>query len=324
MVVAIYAVLKAGGCYCPCDTAWPQDRLASVLEGGTPVAALCAAKWETQLRTACHGLGLEILVVEDSDAALWTGAGPPSTQAPVFDRPTSTDPCYVFFTSGSTGKPKGVVVEHSGLVHRVRWLQHDYRLAPIEAALLKHAYTFGLSEWEIFWPLSYGACVVTCTPGAERDPAYMVNLCQRHNVSTFVFVPSALQAFLESCEDAAGASRDRVVAMAKQIIACGEPLRPNTVHMAHRVLTHARVDNVFGPTEGEMTRYVCARGRPTHAVPVGKPIDGSTVYVLGPAGQLCGADVPGELMYAGPYIARGYLSQPELTAEKFVPDLKVK
>eukprot|EP00972_Heterocapsa_arctica_P061124 9012345-Heterocapsa_arctica.AAC.1 len=69
-----------------------------------------------------------------------------------------------------------------------------------------------------------------------------------------------------------------------------------------------------------MTRYVCPRGRPMSTVPVGRPIDGSIVYVLGAAGQLCGPEVPGELHFAGPCIALGYLSQPELTAEKFVQD----
>merc|ERR1719379_3153358 len=67
---------------------------------------------------------------------------------------------YVFFTSGSTGKPKGVMVEHRGLTHRIHWFQQQWPLSPGEGVMQKVAYTFGLSEWEIFWPLSFGATLL--------------------------------------------------------------------------------------------------------------------------------------------------------------------
>eukprot|EP00425_Heterocapsa_triquetra_P036026 CAMPEP_0195079106 /NCGR_PEP_ID=MMETSP0448-20130528/21115_1 /TAXON_ID=66468 /ORGANISM="Heterocapsa triquestra, Strain CCMP 448" /LENGTH=1754 /DNA_ID=CAMNT_0040111911 /DNA_START=38 /DNA_END=5302 /DNA_ORIENTATION=+ len=321
MIIAIYAVLKAGGCYCPCDTAWPEERLSSVLEGANPKAALCPQSLEARLRAASSSRSLNVIPVEESDIPLWAAKQNfPSAEELNRKKPSSTDPCYVFFTSGSTGKPKGVIVPHCGVVHRVRWLQLDYDLQPGNCCLLKHAYTFGLSEWEIFWPLSYGASVVTCTPGAERDPSYLVKLFQRHHVPVSVFVPSALQAFLESVEESKALAQDHISNTARQIIACGEPLRPQIAHMAHRLMTRVRIDNVFGPTEGEMTRYVVPRGRPMTIMPVGRPIDGSVVYVLGAAGQLCGSEIAGELHFAGPYIAKGYLSQPQTTAEKFVAD----
>ena len=210
MIVSIYAVLKAGGCYCPCDAAWPADRLRDVLEGGSPKVAMCPPRLQPQLAAAAQSLPL--VPVEEGEAARWASG---QLVAPVggaeklrgFERPRSGDPCYVFFTSGSTGKPKGVVVEHRGVVHRIRWLQHDYGLCPGDAALLKHAYTFGLSEWEIFWPLAYGASVVACSAGSERDPSYLARLFEFHRVPVSVFVPSALQAFLESVEEGKPAPR---------------------------------------------------------------------------------------------------------------------
>ena len=103
---------------------------------------------------------------------------------------------YVFYTSGTTGKPKGVMVEHRGLVRRIAWFQRRYPLTVSDMMLLKTTYTFGISEWELFWAPTVGACTLVAGAQDHKDAFTIASLLQRCTVCCFV--PSALAATAEA------------------------------------------------------------------------------------------------------------------------------
>eukprot|EP00930_Biecheleria_cincta_P030701 TRINITY_DN21279_c0_g1_i1.p1 TRINITY_DN21279_c0_g1~~TRINITY_DN21279_c0_g1_i1.p1 ORF type:complete len:1391 (+),score=203.76 TRINITY_DN21279_c0_g1_i1:129-4175(+) len=192
-----------------------------------------------------------------------------------------------------------------------------------ECQILKHSYTFGLSEWEIFWPLSVGGTLVLCKHDGEKDMEYLWHLSDRHRIRTQVFVPSVLRALLEFAElevqneaDAQG----RFWPHLRAAITCGEALSAGLAQQFLDSVPHASLDNLYGPTEGEMTVWRCPKGEILQSIPIGLPIDGSRVLICTASGGLAGIGEPGEINFGGQFIARGYLGLPVITAEKFVPD----
>ncbi|MGW2217498.1 amino acid adenylation domain-containing protein [Nonomuraea sp. NPDC001684] len=207
---------------------------------------------------------------------------------------------YVIFTSGSTGRPKGVGVSHRAIVNRLRWMQDTFQLTPQDRVLHKTPTTFDVSVWELFWPLITGATMVIARPGGHRDTAYLRDLIKTEDITTTHFVPSMLQAFLEE-ED---------VQLPPRIICSGEALPPHDLPGLH---------NLYGPTEAavDVSWHPCQPGETT--VPIGRPVDNTTLHVLDAHLQDVPIGTPGELYIGGIQLARGYLGKPALTAERFLP-----
>ncbi len=175
MVVALLAVLKAGGAYLPVDPDYPATRIAQVLSDAQPVVVLstlaCAEGAE-----AIEGvpvLALDAPAVAASVAELDVAD---LTDAERCGAVSSSHPAYVIFTSGSTGRPKGVVVSHAGVVNRLAWMQGAYGLVVSDRVLQKTPFGFDVSVWEFFWPLLEGASLVLARPGGHRDPGYLAGL----------------------------------------------------------------------------------------------------------------------------------------------------
>ncbi|MEV4372147.1 amino acid adenylation domain-containing protein, partial [Nonomuraea sp. NPDC049637] len=207
---------------------------------------------------------------------------------------------YVIFTSGSTGRPKGVGVSHRAIVNRLRWMQDTFHLTPQDRVLHKTPTTFDVSVWELFWPLITGATMVIARPGGHRDTAYLRDLIKTENITTMHFVPSMLQAFLE----------EEGIRLPARIICSGEALPPHDLPGLH---------NLYGPTEAavDVSWHACRPGEPT--VPIGRPVDNTTLHVLDAHLQDVPIGTPGELYIGGIQLARGYLGKPALTAERFLP-----
>ncbi|MEU3626069.1 non-ribosomal peptide synthetase [Amycolatopsis coloradensis] len=169
LVVALYAVHKAGGAYLPVDRDYPADRIAFMFEDAAPAVVL------------------DELPISDGY--------PDENLGRVVD-PSS--PAYVIYTSGSTGRPKGVVVPHEGIVNRLLWMQDEYGLTADDRVLQKTPSSFDVSVWEFFWPLITGATLVVAKPEGHKDPAYLAELIRTAGITTVHFVPSMLAVFLET------------------------------------------------------------------------------------------------------------------------------
>ncbi|WP_198535572.1 non-ribosomal peptide synthetase [Streptomyces caatingaensis] len=303
LMVALLGVLKSGAAYLPLDTDYPADRLAAMAEDAAPVRVVTVASVAGGLPAIARERAL--LVEDVADAA-------DADAAPAAPRPD--DAAYVIYTSGSTGRPKGVVVTHRAIVNRLAWMQHAYRLRHDDRVLQKTPASFDVSVWEFFWALCEGATVVLARPEGHKDPAYLARLIAQQKITTVHFVPSMLRAFLEEPATAGSCSGLR------RAFCSGEALPGDVVERWHRTLPGVPLHNLYGPTEAavDVTHH---RTRPgTGAVPIGRPVWNTRLYVLDAALRPVPVGVPGELYLAGVQLARGYLNRPGLTASRFVAD----
>jgi len=309
MLVAVFAVLRAGAAYVPVDLGHPPARNAYILrDSGARIVVAAPGTLERP----------------DSTVTVVDPHAPESSDmddSPVPHTGDGTDVAYVIYTSGSTGEPKGVMVEHRSVLNRLRWMQRAYPLGARDVLLQKTPVGFDVSVWELFWWTLAGASVHLLEPGGERDPDTIAAAVEKHGVSVAHFVPSMLHAFLEHTDNGTGRGHD--LSSLRRVFASGEALSPHHVRRFHEVLGDApsrpELVNLYGPTEAtvDVTHHPCTDPAP-RTVPIGRPIDNVRLYVLDDTLRPCPAGEAGELCIAGVSLARGYLGRDRLTAERFV------
>ncbi|MFE9837977.1 amino acid adenylation domain-containing protein [Streptomyces sp. NPDC005551] len=283
LMVAVYAVVKAGAAYVPLDTELPKDRVRHVLAGAKPLLLL--------------------------DEALPDVSGYPHTDP---ERDLSPDnAAYVIFTSGSTGGPKGVPVAHRSIMNRILWGLDHFDVTVEDRMLVSTSASFDASVPEMFSNLQMGAGVVVASAEGRRDPAYLAELIQREQVTGAFFVPSLLSAFVT--EPAAA----RCTSL-RWIEVAAEAFPAALANRFTDLLPGCSANNLYGPTEAtvEVTGWQHIPG--ADRVPIGAPIWNNQVYVLDAALRPVAPGVAGELYLAGACLARGYLGQTGLTSERFV------
>jgi amino acid adenylation domain-containing protein len=219
---------------------------------------------------------------------------------------------YVIFTSGSTGEPKGVGITHRAIVNRLHWMQETFPLGSADRVLHKTPYGFDVSVWELFWPLLAGAGLVVAPPGAQRDPDHLARLIHEERITTVHFVPSMLEAFLDT-PNLAGR-----LGSLRRVICSGEALPPALATRFLAEFPGIELHNLYGPTEAavDVTWHHCVPGE--RGVPIGRPIANTRIEITDPLGHPTPIGVPGELRIGGVQVARGYVNRPALTAERFV------
>ncbi len=304
LVVGLVAILKAGGAYVPLDPEYPRDRLEFMLED-SGVAVLLAQP------AVIKDLALGAATVVSLD-----GVAAATDNGAALPLPSPDDAAYMIYTSGSTGRPKGALNAHSGIVNRVLWMDGEYRLTSADVVLQKTPFSFDVSVWEFFWPLTTGATLVMARPGGHRDPTYLVDVMTRRGVTVCHFVPSMLRAFVSD------PSAAKCVTL-RDVMASGEALPPALVADFYRTLPRARLHNLYGPTECavDVTYWPCPpSSEPPTMVPIGRPVANTQMYVLDAHGQPTPIGVPGELFIGGVQVGVGYHNRPELTSERFVRD----
>ncbi len=304
LVVAMYAVVEAGGAYLPLDPDHPRERVEYILGSADPACILTTSRDRLDLPG-----DRPTIEVDTVDLAAYSGKEIRNADrlAPL----RASNAAYVIYTSGSTGRPKGVVVPHEAIVNQLVWKRKEYRLGVGDAVLLKTAATFDLSVWEFWSSLTSGAKLVVAAPDGHRDPAYLNDLIRREHVTTLHVVPSMLDALLD---DADGELPDSL----RRVLAIGEVLPVDT---AERTLERSHTDlvNLYGPTEAAVSvtaHRVTETGE--SSIPIGGPIPNTQVFVLDERLHPVPPGVAGELYLAGTQLARGYSGRPELTAERFV------
>ncbi|MFC9662319.1 non-ribosomal peptide synthase/polyketide synthase [Nocardia sp. NPDC127606] len=314
LVVAMYAVLTAGGAYVPIDPDHPADRVTQILDTARPHLVLTTAGDEFDGPTpggSGTGLPTRVVVLGDVDTARYPGhpVAESELRAPLRD----SNLAYVLFTSGSTGRPKGVAMSHAGVRNQIAWLIEQYRIDSDDVYLQKSAAGFDLSVWGFFAPLAAGATLVLATPDGHRDPLYLADLVAARRITVVDFVPSMLAMF------AAHADAQQLTSL-RLVLAIGEALTPETVG-ALRAKSPAAVHNLYGPTEAAVSVTAWpADGATGQTVPIGVPEWNSRVYVLDERLRPVAPGVAGELYLAGEQLARGYLGRTDLTADRFVAD----
>ena len=302
-VVAILAILKAGGVWVPLDPSQPADRLEFVVRD-------CGAELVvTSQAMACRFNTAEASVVVPAPFHAG-GDACPDESAPVADGDSATPLAYVIYTSGSTGAPKGVLIEHSGLSNLIAWHQDFFAITASDRASHVASPAFDAAVWEV-WPyLTRGASVHIPPEETRSDPIALRDWIVAEQI-TVSFLPTALAEMVMTLD------WPRETAL-RYLLTGGDTLR----HRPPSGLPFIVVNN-YGPTEGTVvtTSGVVSPGQGTEQSPtIGRPISNVRAYVVDDHLDEVPVGTVGELLIGGAGVARGYLGQPGLTAEKFIPD----
>jgi amino acid adenylation domain-containing protein len=302
MIVAILAVLKAGGVYVPIEPGYPQNRLQHIISEVKPALLLT----HEQLNNSLFDFNVPIINMDDIDNFMSCAYSNP-IPALSLDNAIS-----VIYTSGSTGKPKGVINLYRGALNHLHWMQEIYHLNEQDRVLQKTTYMFDASFVEIFLPLISGASLILPGPNEHKDIYRIIELIEEYQISLIQFVPSQLAVFLE-------ALRPGECTSLKYVWCGGEPLHRNLCNQFLK-RCHAQLHHLYGATEAsdDTTHWLCRKVMPGENVLLGKPIANVQCFVLDKYLNPLPIGVPGELYIGGAGLARGYLNQPELTAAAFI------
>src|SRR6185437_15628196 len=302
-IVAMLAVLKAGGAYLSLDPANPSERLLGILQD-SGAQVLCT---ESCFTDKFQGQKFVVVTLDaESPRNLKETANTPQT----INRLAIDSLAYLIYTSGSTGQPKGVHVTHRGLRNLVRWHSRAFSLSTADRTTQLASLGFDASVWEIWSALANGTtlCIVpdevVVSPPDLRD--WLLN--EKITVS---FLPTPL------AEEIVALSWPLQTAL-RALLTGGDKLRTSPP----RRLPFAFFNN-YGPTECAVVStsgQVIADSHVASPPSIGRPISNFQVRVLDSDYRLQPSGVPGELFIAGEGLARGYWKRPDITAERFVPD----
>jgi amino acid adenylation domain-containing protein len=313
LVVALLAIGRAGAAYVPVDPAHPPARRRLILAEAAPALVVTTEALAPDLPP-----DRELLLLDGTtaDPAPRVSTGGPGTEA---GRPVRPDDlAYVMYTSGSTGRPKGVAVPHRALANLLLALGDVLPAGPGDVWLGLTSVAFDIAAVELFLPLVTGGQVIIAPDSAVRDGGALVRLIREYGVNRVQATPSGWQLLLAggfgpATGDPGQSAVEPVVALAG-----GEALPPP---LARDLLGRVqRLFNMYGPTETTVWSTADeVTGHPGE-VTIGRPIANTRAYVLDAARRPLPLGLPGELYLAGAGLAEGYLGQPELTAQCFLPD----
>ncbi|HEX4954997.1 MAG TPA: amino acid adenylation domain-containing protein [Thermoanaerobaculia bacterium] len=308
-IVALLAVLKAGGAYLPIDPDLPTRRQQALLED-TRAPVLVAT---SSVAPALAPEGCVRLDLDREQARLATlPAEPPAA----LTRPENL--AYVLFTSGSTGRPKGVAVEHRQLLSYLAGVQGPLDLSPGSSFAHVSSFAADLGNTAIFPALLGGGCLYVASSAALGDPDELARQLERHPADCLKIVPSHLQALL--------GGRDPARILPRRLLVLGgEAFHPELLERVHQLAPACRILGHYGPTETTVGVMAVPVDRgPDGAWPavrtLGRALPGSRVHLVEASGAPAPVGIAGELLLAGGNVARGYFGRPALTAERFLPD----
>ncbi len=307
LVTALLGTLLAGGSYVPLDPTYPRDRIAFVLEDCGAAVLLCDGELARD-RSALP----EVVVALDSQG--WVEGQPTNGWEEGRLPPVpAAQRAYVIYTSGSTGRPKGVEVDHPSVVNFLQSMARRPGLLAEDILVAVTTVSFDIAGLELFLPLTRGAQVVLADRATAADGAALRELLEASRATVLQATPATWRLLL-----AAGWNGEpRLEAL------CGGEALPQD--LAQEIRSRARsLWNVYGPTEttiwSTVHRLPLALGAESGSVSLGRPIDNTSVYILGPGAHPQPPPISGELVIGGEGLARGYLHRPALTAERFIPD----
>ncbi|YAP80750.1 non-ribosomal peptide synthase/polyketide synthase [Xenorhabdus stockiae] len=307
MVVGILAILKAGGAYLPLDPAYPAERLSYMLEDATPVALLTQTTLADKLTSSVPTVWLD-------------------NPAQGFDTQPDTNPdtqalglaarhlAYVIYTSGSTGQPKGVMVEHRNVLRLI--INNGFAdIGPDDCVAHCANPAFDAATWEIWSGLIHGGCILLIPEKTLLHPDRFSQCLSSEGVSALFLTTALFNQYADLI--APVLSGLRYVLFGGELSNSRAAIRLRATHAPTHLL------HVYGPTE--TTTFATAYDIPlteneAEKLPIGRPISNTQIYILNKYGQPVPRGAVGEIYIGGDGVARGYLNQPELTAERFLAD----
>jgi amino acid adenylation domain-containing protein len=307
MVVVMLGVLKAGGAYVPLDSAYPPERLQTMIKDAKPSLVLVSNNTQKLFSV----LQLEFLNLEEN----WVSVtSQPGEKLETVSHPANL--AYVIYTSGSTGGPKGVMITHEGLMNYLSWCHEAYTLDQGIGAPVHSSVSFDLTVTSIFAPLLAERTVMLAPSELKIDDLGNI-LHQHRDLSLLKLTPAHLNILAYTLRP------EQLNGRARVLVIGGEALGFETTAAWRINAPETRLINEYGPTEtvvGCCTYEVQSTDPFYGPVPIGRPIQNTSIYILDDYGEPVPVGIAGDIYIGGAGVARGYLSAPSLTASKFIPD----
>ena len=303
MIIGLLGILKAGGVYVPLDPAYPKERLSFILKDAQVSVLLTQNSWLTMLPDDLDHHVDQVIYLEPEAALSEIG----SQNLELAFNPQNV--AYLIYTSGSTGQPKGVILEHRGLCNMITAQIKAFALDPDSRVLQHAAMGFDASISEIFMALCAGACLCIGTRAELLPGPALQQFLQIHRISMMTLPPSVL-ALLPHSDVQAKTNL-------KTILVAGEDC---PLHLAETWVETGRFFNAYGPTEATVCATIGEYQKGDQVLSIGRAIANTQVYILGQNMTPVPIGITGELYIGGVGVARGYLNQPELSQEKFLPN----
>ncbi|WP_338114322.1 amino acid adenylation domain-containing protein, partial [Xenorhabdus indica] len=306
MVVSLLAVLKAGGAYVPLDITYPAERLAYILNDSAPSVILADGTGQSILGDKILA---ELTVLDPTMQPDQPDSNPQVSML------TPQNLAYVIYTSGSTGQPKGVMVEHQAVYQRMLGVNEQYGVTAQDRVLQFAAFAFDVAVEECFSSLCYGATLVI------RDDSWLESMTEfitlvRENRITVLLLPTLFWSELAAREpELALPDALRLVIIGSEAVQ-KKALQDWFAQSGHR----PRLLNAYGPTENTVTATCQEVFSSDDDRSIGRPLSNTRIYLLDNNGQPVPLGCSGEIYIGGVGVARGYLNQPILSEERFIPD----
>src|SRR5581483_9755805 len=299
MLIGILGILKAGGAYVPLDPQYPADRVAFILADAACPLILTQEALLAQLppgEAQAIFLDCDWQVIEEEDTA------------PLDELACADNLAYVIYTSGSTGKPKGVQIAHRAVHNFLQAMRQQIAIDSTDVWLAITTIAFDIAALELYLPLMVGARVVIASHEAVADGYQLAQLLSSVDATILQATPTTWRMLLSS----GWSGKPDLLALCG-----GETLAPD---LAQQLLSRCKtVWNMYGPTETTIWS-TSSQIIDAHAITLGHPIANTQTYVLDTALRPVPVGVEGQLYLGGLGLSRGYMKQPALTAERFIPD----
>ncbi|HVC19694.1 MAG TPA: amino acid adenylation domain-containing protein [Vicinamibacterales bacterium] len=299
LVVALTAVLRAGGAYVPLDPAFPAARLAPMIGDARMPLLLTDGRRPLEVPAFCRRVDLV------AERAAWMAMPPQPAPLPV----DADQLAYIIYTSGSTGRPKGVQISHRSVLNFLASMRRTPGLDAGDRLLAVTTLSFDIAGLEVWLPLTTGATVVLAGADAMADGRALARLIEAERVTVMQATPVTWRLLQE-----AGWTNPHGI----RVLVGGEALPQDLASYLKRV--SRSVWNMYGPTETTVWSAVEPVAEVDGPVPIGRPIGNTRLYVLDARFEPLPPGVVGDLYIGGDGLARGYLGQPDTTADRFVPD----
>ncbi|WP_411151238.1 amino acid adenylation domain-containing protein [Streptomyces sp. A30] len=309
LLVAVLGILKAGGAYVPLDPDYPAERIAAMVDGTSCAVMISRRALTANLPGAGSGTPLLLLDRDADELAARPEHDPDGTAGP-------ENLCYVIHTSGSTGAPKPIALRHRGVMNNLSDLNSRFRVGPGDAVLALSSPSFDMSVYEFLGMTLAGGTVVVPEPEGAKDPAHWAELLTGHAITVWNSAPALMGLLI----DHLGQSGVRELPSLRLAMLGGDWVPVTLPDRVRAFAPDLRFIVMGGATEASIhsTIYEVGTVDPGWAsIPYGRPMANQRTYILDEARRPVPPGVPGELYLAGIGLARGYLDQPERTAERF-------
>lgn len=299
MAIAMLAIMKSGAAYLPLDPEYPQERLNYMAEEADARMILISKSFSGR-----YGATRNEVIIEEIWPAL--SAYPTATQD---SEVSGTALLYVLFTSGSTGKPKGVKISHQNMINFLLSMQQAPGIHDQDIVLAITTISFDISGLEIYLPLISGAGLVIVDTATSRDGRLLLDSIEKEHITFMQATPSTWRMLIDS-----GWSKKYPLK-----VLCGGEAFPEEL-VKQLLDKSAEVWNMYGPTETTVWSTLKQISSTDEPMTIGKPIYNTKIYITDEHMQLLGPGNYGEILIGGEGLSSGYLHQPQLTSEKFIPN----